>query len=40
MLLNPFTILLNNNDLRPITAELAESEISQQNILERMRQMN
>ena len=29
MLLNPFTVLLNNNDLRPITAELVESEIPQ-----------
>ena len=27
MLLNPFTGLLNNNDVRPITAELVESEI-------------
>ena len=29
MLLNPFTDLLNSNDVRPITAELVESEISQ-----------
>ena len=27
MLLNPFTVLLNNNDVRSITAELVESEI-------------
>ena len=27
MLLNPFTILLNNNGVRPNTAELVESEI-------------
>ena len=32
MLLNPFTALLNNNDVRPITVELVESEILQQNI--------
>ena len=32
MLLNPFTVLLNNNDARPITTELIESEIPQQNI--------
>ena len=32
MLLNPFTDLSNNNDVRPITAELIESEIPQQNI--------
>ena len=32
MLLNPFIVLLNNNDVRPITAELVESEIPQQNI--------
>ena len=32
MPLNPFTVLLNNNDVRPITAELVESEIPQQNI--------
>ena len=29
---NPFTVLLNNNGVRPITAELIESEIPQQNI--------
>ena len=29
MLLNLFTVLLNNNDVRPITTELVESEISQ-----------
>ena len=29
MLLNPFTVLLNNNDARPIKAELVESEIPQ-----------
>ena len=29
MLLNPFTVMLNNNDVRPITAELVESEIPQ-----------
>ena len=29
MLLNSFTVLLNNNDVRPITAELVESEIPQ-----------
>ena len=32
MLLNPFIVLLNNNDAKPITAELVESEIPQQNI--------
>ena len=32
MLLYPFTVLLNNNDMRPITAELVKSEIPQQNI--------
>ena len=32
MLLNPFTALSNNNDVRLITAELIESEIPQQNI--------
>ena len=32
MLLNPFTVLLNNNDVRPITAELVGSEVPQQNI--------
>ena len=32
MLLNLFTVLINNNDVRPITAELVESEIPQQNI--------
>ena len=32
MLLNIFTVLLNNNDARPITSELVESEILQQNI--------
>ena len=32
MMLNLFTVLLNNNDVRQITAELVESEISQQNI--------
>ena len=32
MLLNSFTVLLSNNDVRPITAELVESEIPQQNI--------
>ena len=30
MLLYPFTVLLNNSDVRPITVELVESEISQQ----------
>ena len=29
MLLNPFTVLINNNDARPITAELIESKIPQ-----------
>ena len=29
MLLNPFRVLLNNNDVRQITAELVESEIPQ-----------
>ena len=29
MLLNPFTVLLNNNYVRPITAKLVESEIPQ-----------
>ena len=29
ILLNLFTVLLNNNELIPITAELVESEISQ-----------
>ena len=28
MLLNPFRVLLNNNDVRLITSELVESEIS------------
>ena len=32
MLVDPVTVLLNNNDVRPITAELVESEIPQQNI--------
>ena len=32
MLLNLSTVLLNNNDVRPIKAELVESEIPQQNI--------
>ena len=32
LLKNPFTVLLNNNDVRPVTAELVESEIPQQNI--------
>ena len=32
MLFNSFTVLLNNNDVRPITVELVESEIPQQNI--------
>ena len=32
IMLNPFTYLLNNNDVRPVTAELVESEISQQNV--------
>ena len=32
MLLNPFTVLLNNNDVSPITVELVESEILQRNI--------
>ena len=27
MMLNPFTDLLNNNDVKPITGELVESEI-------------
>ena len=27
MLLNPFTVLLNNNEMRQITAELVESKI-------------
>ena len=27
MMLNQFTVLLNNNDVRPITAELVETEI-------------
>ena len=29
MLLNPFAVLLNNSDVRLITAELVESEILQ-----------
>ena len=29
MLLNPFTVSLNNNDVRQITAELVESEMTQ-----------
>ena len=29
MLLYSFTVLLNNNDVRPITTELVESEIPQ-----------
>ena len=29
VLSNPFKILLNNNDVRPTTAELVESEIPQ-----------
>ena len=29
MLLNPSTVLLNNNDVKPITVELVESEIQQ-----------
>ena len=29
MLLNPFTVLLNNNDVRPTTAELVGCEIPQ-----------
>ena len=29
MLFNPFTVLLNNNDEKPITTELVESEILQ-----------
>ena len=29
MLLNPFTVLLIKNYVRPITAELVESEVSQ-----------
>ena len=32
ILLNSFTVLLNNNDVRLVTAELVESEIPQQNI--------
>ena len=32
MLLNPFTVMLNNNDVRPITGELVQSEIPQENI--------
>ena len=32
MLLNPFAVLLNTNDVRPITAVLVESEIPQQSI--------
>ena len=32
MQLNPFIVLLNNNAVRPISAELVESEIPQQNI--------
>ena len=32
MLLNLFTVLLYNNDVRPIAAELVESAIPQQNI--------
>ena len=32
MLLNLFTVLLNTNDVRPITAELVENEIRQQDI--------
>ena len=32
MLSNPFTVFLNNNDERTITAELDKSEIPQQNI--------
>ena len=29
MMLKPFTVLFNNNDVRPITAELVQSEIPQ-----------
>ena len=32
MLLNPYTVLLNNNDAIPIMVELVKSEIPQQNI--------
>ena len=28
MLLNPFTVLLNNNEVRPITAELVKSRMN------------
>ena len=33
MLLNPFTVLLNYNDVRQITAELVKSEIPQKDKL-------
>ena len=32
IMLSPFTVLLNNNDVRLITIKLVESEIPQQNI--------
>ena len=32
MLFNSFTAMLNNNDMRPITAGLVESEIPQENM--------